>query len=168
MRDIPRWLEGYIQKDSYSCPDKECMLPFDFKGVTGIGIKDETTPNRLKNSYLFIEYMCPKCDMRTIIQLHQMSLIEFATMVMDDFEDIIAEELEEEKQKKVPKRDPKVPRAKKRSKGSKISREEMKKAKDIINNSATWEDFLGQIGADEDSLTNRDSQYDIEDNIDED
>ena len=175
MREIPRWLGGYIQKDSYSCPNEtECMLPFEIKGVTGIGIRDETIPGDRKKSCLYIEYICPKCSLRTVIELHEMTLLEFATMVLDDFEDILTEELEKEKEQKKSKRDPNAPKAKKRLPGSKITREEVQRAKDIINNAATWDDFLGKIGADPDSLSrSNDSadEYDtdnIEDETNED
>lgn len=148
MFEVPNWVHEFINKDGFHCTS--CRLGFNGKGITGLGIKcAHSEPDR---NVLFIEYSCTRCEQRTMVEIKDMELLEFAMRLATDDERMFeavkedGEKMEDDtdgKEKEKPKQ-----KAKKRSGRSKITKDEYQSAVDMLSNCDYWEDWLSFIGAD--------------------
>ena len=152
MRYLPRWLLNKFKNDGFTCPT--CALSFDQKGVYAVGIKDSYADNT--KSVPFIEYCCPSCEEKKLIELPiESSLIEFAVSILDDIDSEVDETIRQERPVKYHKKGVKKAKRRKNTKSNKegssskshITKEEIKKVVDMLNKSEFWDDFLKNIGA---------------------
>ena len=155
MKYLPRWLIAKFKKDGFKCPT--CNTDFDQKGVYAAGIKDSYADKN--KSVPFVEYCCPTCEEKKLIELPiESSLIEFSVSIIDDIDNEVEEMNRQERPVKYHKKG--VKKAKRRNdiepqdepadKGyskSRITKEEIKKAVDMMDSSKSWDEFLKKIGA---------------------
>ena len=151
----PKWIIDTIGSVGYRC--LSCSAKFSAKGVEGAGIKDSTSdPNK---QVLYIQYQCPSCKERNIIEFQEMDFSEFVSQGGSDSDegfpeddegspDFIEQEVER-RQKRSKKRNSSSKKAKRKSKilNSRITLKETKAAKKLLRECETHEDFLRAIGA---------------------
>lgn len=137
MLDLPVWLTSAVPV--LHCPHcNEGMKP---GGILSIGIRSSAR-NR-NNTVLFFEYECNSCQNRSIFEMNDMTLNEFAACVYN----------KKAPAETPPKQDVKVP-APKREQKSKISDIEAKKAVDWIESCDKNFDFLLGIGLSRNEISN--------------
>lgn len=154
MNYLPRWLISKFKKDDFRCPS--CDTKFAPSGVYAAGVKDSY--NDKTKSVPFIEYCCPNCKDRKMVELPiESTLIEFAASIIDDIDAEIEEMNRQDRPVRYHKKgvrkakrrdDPDEKEPEEESGGkSRITKDEMRKAIKLMNDSKFWEDFLKKIGA---------------------
>lgn len=127
MLDIPQWILEIIKNDSFRCPI--CKADFASQGLVSIGVKEAARSS--EKNVLFSEYICPKCKEVTRLELHEITLLEFATMVVESG---TIQGADGTKDIHSPKKKPSgIPKAVKRQARSGITKKEFDKAKNMLN-----------------------------------
>jgi|AntRauTorckE6833_2_1112554.scaffolds.fasta_scaffold00793_9 hypothetical protein len=145
---ITDFILKHYDKRNLFCPS--CQAAFDREGCEIVGIKEVGS-----NSSLFMEYVCPQCDDRSGFTLNKMTMEDLASAILEDLvneegEDKEIEEGITERRERAKNKKQGDKKAKKRfSSKSKITLEEQASAKEMLENSHTWHDWLVQIGASE-------------------
>lgn len=141
--DVPSWVSDALKKDK--CPG--CSKPFRPEAIKAIGVKYGHV--KKDSTVVYVEYHCPHCKEDSLVELFEMTMEEFGTAILDDFEERAAEEAQKEMQRRAKSNNNPKKKAKKRPSGSqsKISLEEQKQAMDMLDTCESWVDWLNQIGA---------------------
>ncbi len=145
MLDLPMWLLRHIEKDNFKCPS--CSVKFLKGGINIVGIKKAHRDDC--KSVLFLEYKCHNCQEITMIELYEMSVLEFASEILSDLEDQSYVGMKQEKYNSSVnrKRTGRRKARKRTSPKSKITKDEIKEVIGMIKKCDTWIDWLGEIGA---------------------
>ena len=133
MIEIPKWILKRL--DSWPC--QECSSMFSVTGLIGISIR---YVEQKEKTCLFIEYICPKCQVQFTIEIIPMTVEEFVGEMMNEY--ISGGE----------KKAVKNTKRKKRQAKSKITDEEILEGKRIMEESDSFMDVLVQFGVDPDVL----------------
>lgn len=154
MLQIPDWLRETFDKGRFDCP--ACDHAFNPEHVTVIGIKNVDYKKNGNRTMLYIEYMCPQCKQKVSYEIQDMTLEEFAAVVLDGLQEDVSQGLRKIESKKptVVKNNKKCGKDK-----SKITLTEQKSLMKMLDDSDSWLDFLIKIGAPMDqAIFNRDKK----------
>lgn len=163
MTYLPRWIINPLKKQGFKC--MFCKSIFKEKGIISVGIRNSL---RTKNEVIFIEYKCPEqnCGKHTDVEFEEMNLLEFATDVLDDFEEEAFDELEKEDLKKLlslpekkREKSKSVPNYKLNICKSKITAKDVRDAKNRLNAIQYHEDFLLDLGLDISEISRYNGKY---------
>jgi len=152
MTYLPRWVVEPLKKQGFKC--MFCKSIFKEKGIISVGIRNSL---KTKEEVIFVEYKCPEqnCGKHTDVEFEAMNLLEFATDILDDFEDEALDELEKDELKNLlalpenkRKKSKPVPKYKLNMSKSKITVKEVNDARKRLNNIRYHEEFLLELGFD--------------------
>lgn len=139
MVEAPRWLKDKIK--NLLCPF--CEKPMVAEAISGYGTKNSVDNKNV--SVLFIEYQCPKCNKKPIIELEPMEMEQIVDNLIAEWSN--EEDVEEKPVKKNSNvwdgNKPKV------QEKSKITDEEIKEVHNILEDSKTWYDVMIRMGINE-------------------
>lgn len=158
---IPPWLTSYFNREKWAC---KCKGAFETSGVAVFGVKDvKFSKSKPAQDMLYLEYICPKCGQKMSFEILKMDLKEFGVAILDGLDRIKEPEKKEEFEPEVPEdvendavEEPKKPKPKERKKltdKSKISAEERRSVREMLDSSPNFIDFLKKIGAPIDDAT---------------
>ena len=134
--EIPNWLKIKIKAKIFECP--HCHKVMQFNSITGMGVKESIQDSGI--AVLFVEYNCKSCKKTLLFELFPMTL---DIMVENTIEEWSMDDVSNGFSKKNRNSN------KKRSKISKIDKEEFQDALKIINNSSSWYDMMLDFGSTE-------------------
>ena len=142
MQEIPKWIFKVIEMEDLKC--RECKKIFTSDNLMSISIQESSHPPH--RDFLCIGLFCKKCKELMIFELKEMSLVEFAS-------DIVDQEISNNIEKKVKNKMPAITgdsngtSTKKRRKKSKITLKEINEIKKFLKpKNLTQEELLIAMG----------------------
>jgi hypothetical protein len=146
MKDIPDWIPEIIKKDKLDCGT--CSKRFVPADLISLMVQQSSKdPNK---EYLAMGLFCKDCNEMSVFEIKEMTLVDLAFMILDSEADNSIKKkedaLDEEIRKKGGKLNARQKPSRRRSTSSKITVNDVREAKMVLQRIKSHEEFLALLG----------------------